>query len=63
MSRHTAHVLWMGPGHRIKTCVEVPIEWLAAYRRRVVTEWHGRIFGIYRLKDSRPHPSTERTPE
>lgn len=41
-------VLWIGPGHRIATCVEVPEAWLAAYRARVVGEWRGRVLGVYR---------------
>lgn len=45
-----AWVLWIGPGHRIATCVEVPIGWLVAYRNRVVTEWHGRVLGVYRYR-------------
>jgi len=45
-----AWVLWRGPGHGISTCVEVREEWLAAYRRRVIDEWKGRIFAVYREK-------------
>lgn len=41
-------VLWIGPGHRIATCVEVPEAWLAMYRRRVTNEWRGR--GVYRWR-------------
>lgn len=41
-------VLWIGLGHRIATCVEVPVAWLAAYRARVVGEWRGKVLGVYR---------------
>lgn len=43
-------VLWRGPGHRCNTCVEVPEAWLAAYRKRVVDEWHGWILAVYRTR-------------
>lgn len=43
-------VLWIGPGHRIPTCVEVPATWLASYRRRVIGEWRGHVLGVYRWK-------------
>jgi hypothetical protein len=43
-------VLWIGPGHRIATCVQVPAAWLANYRRRAIGEWRGRILGVYRPK-------------
>lgn len=46
------HVLWIGPGHRIATCVEIPEPLLAAYRRRVIIEWRGCVLGVYRRKDS-----------
>lgn len=43
-------VLWIGPGHRIATCVSVHVTWLEAYRRRVVNEWRGCVLGVYRPK-------------
>lgn len=43
-------VLWIGPGHRVYTCVSMPKCWVAAYRKRVVTEWGGRIVAVYRSK-------------
>lgn len=43
-------VLWIGPGHRIATCVGVPTKWLQAYRDRVVSEWKGVILAVYRPK-------------
>lgn len=54
-----AHVLWIGPGHRIPTCVGVPIKWLDAYRTRVVNEWRGVILAVYRPKPTSALPSTD----
>lgn len=57
-------VLWIGPGHRIATCVGVPTKWLQAYRSRVVTEWKGAILAVYRPKKAVAHTSTvSNTPE
>jgi hypothetical protein len=50
LNKNEAAVLWIGPGHRVRTCVGVPIPWLAQYRERVVSEWRGIILGVYRLK-------------
>ncbi len=47
-----AAVLWIGPGHRVRTCVSVPLKWLEQYRERVVNEWKGIILAVYRLKES-----------
>lgn len=50
-----AFVLWIGPGHRVPTCVGVPMEWLKSYRARVVNEWRGVILAVYRPKpESQP---------
>lgn len=46
-----AWVLWIGQGHRCATCVEVREDWLASYRKRVVTEWRGIILGVYRPRN------------
>jgi hypothetical protein len=43
-------VLWIGPGHRCATCVGIPADWLASYRKRVAGEWRGRILGVYRQR-------------
>lgn len=50
MNQRNVWVLWIAEGHGVATCVEVPANWLAAYRRRVVKEWRGRVLGIYRWK-------------
>lgn len=50
VSTAKTRVLWVGPGHRCATCVEVPEAWLAAYRARVVGEWRGTVLGVYRVK-------------
>lgn len=50
LSRDEAWVLWIGPGHRVHTCVSMPKRWVEAYRRRVVREWDGRIVAVYRSK-------------
>lgn len=45
-------VLWIDRWSRSrggpKTCVDVPVGWLAAYRRRIVEEWGGVVLGVYR---------------
>lgn len=53
-------VLWIGPGHRVKTCVSVPVGWLQAYRNRVVREWKGVVLAVYRPKYTSSHSSTPR---
>lgn len=50
LSSDEAWVLWIGPGHRVHTCVSMPKRWVEAYRRRVVREWDGRIVAVYRSK-------------
>lgn len=46
----TVHVLWIGPGHRVATCVQITEISLKGYRARVVNEWHGIILAVYRRK-------------
>lgn len=56
-------VLWIGLGHRIATCVQVPDAWLAGYRKRVVGEWRGKVLGVYRPRaslDSSNHQWSEK---
>lgn len=51
-------VLWIGPGHRIPSCVGVQTKWLKSYRARVVNEWKGVILAVYRRKSGQQPSSS-----